>query len=135
MCVIDYLIVCGLVDPDRMAVAGGLYGGYMVVWIAGHTDRFRCIVNHAGVYDLLGQYASDVTQGRAKSLGGSSAGSHAETRSAAGSWSTSGRRRAPSGGIAPDRRAQMGAHERNEEHAPDVVDRGEHGGVGRHRPR
>ncbi|TMQ72178.1 MAG: S9 family peptidase [Candidatus Eisenbacteria bacterium] len=66
----DHLIACGLADPDRMAAAGGSYGGYMAAWIAGHTDRFRCIVNHAGVYDLLGQYASDVTQGRAKSMGG-----------------------------------------------------------------
>jgi dipeptidyl aminopeptidase/acylaminoacyl peptidase len=66
----DHLIAQGLVDPERMAAAGGSYGGYMAAWIAGHTDRFRCIVNHAGVYDLLAQYASDVTQGRAKSMGG-----------------------------------------------------------------
>jgi dipeptidyl aminopeptidase/acylaminoacyl peptidase len=66
----DLLIAGGLVDPDRMAAVGGSYGGYLVAWIAGHTDRFRCIVNHAGVYDLLSQYASDVTQGRAQSMGG-----------------------------------------------------------------
>ncbi len=66
----DHLIATGLVDERRMAAAGGSYGGYMAAWIAGHTDRFRCIVNHAGVYDLLSQYASDVTQGRAKSMGG-----------------------------------------------------------------
>jgi len=66
----DLLIASGLADPDHMAAAGGSYGGYMAAWIAGHTDRFRCIVNHAGVYDLLSQYASDVTQGRAQSMGG-----------------------------------------------------------------
>jgi dipeptidyl aminopeptidase/acylaminoacyl peptidase len=66
----DHLISAGLVDETHMAAAGGSYGGYMAAWIAGHTDRFRCIVNHAGVYDLLSQYASDVTQGRAKSMGG-----------------------------------------------------------------
>jgi dipeptidyl aminopeptidase/acylaminoacyl peptidase len=53
-----------------MAAAGGSYGGYLVSWIAGHTDRFRCLVNHAGVFDILAQYASDVTQGRDKSYGG-----------------------------------------------------------------
>ena len=53
-----------------MAATGASYGGYLVTWIAGHTDRFRCIVNHAGVYDLMVQYGSDVTQGRAKSMGG-----------------------------------------------------------------
>ena len=66
----DLLIASGLVDEKRMAVTGGSYGGYMVTWIAGHTDRFRCIVNHAGVADLTGQYASDVTQGRGKAAGG-----------------------------------------------------------------
>ncbi|NOT33620.1 MAG: S9 family peptidase [Candidatus Eisenbacteria bacterium] len=66
----DVLIESGLVDGNRMAAAGGSYGGYMAAWIAGHTDRFRCIVNHAGVYDTLAQYASDVTQGRAASYGG-----------------------------------------------------------------
>jgi dipeptidyl aminopeptidase/acylaminoacyl peptidase len=66
----DLLVASGLVDENRMAAAGGSYGGYLVAWIAGHTDRFRCLVNHAGVYDLLSQYASDVTQGRAQSMGG-----------------------------------------------------------------
>ena len=66
----DVLIASGLVDEKRMAAAGGSYGGYLAAWIEGHTDRFRCIVNHAGVYDLLSQYASDVTQGRAQSMGG-----------------------------------------------------------------
>ena len=66
----DALIAAGLVDESRMAVTGGSYGGYMVSWIGGHTDRFRCIVNHAGVVDLTGQYASDITQGRGRASGG-----------------------------------------------------------------
>ncbi len=66
----DALIATGLVDEKRMAAAGGSYGGYMAAWIEGHTDRFRCIVNHAGVYNTLSQYASDVTQGRNLSFGG-----------------------------------------------------------------
>jgi dipeptidyl aminopeptidase/acylaminoacyl peptidase len=53
-----------------MAATGGSYGGYLVTWIAGHTDRFRALVNHAGVYDLHSQYASDVSQGRALAYGG-----------------------------------------------------------------
>jgi dipeptidyl aminopeptidase/acylaminoacyl peptidase len=60
----------GLVDEARMAVTGGSYGGYMVSWIGAHTDRFKCIVNHAGVVDLTGQYASDITQGRGRASGG-----------------------------------------------------------------
>jgi len=66
----DVLIAAGLVDETKMAAVGGSYGGYMMSWIEGHSDRFRCIVNHAGVYDLMSQYASDVTQGRAQSMGG-----------------------------------------------------------------
>ena len=66
----DVLIAAGLVEETRMAVTGGSYGGYLVSWIAGHTDRFRCIINHAGVSDLTAQYASDVTQGRGRAAGG-----------------------------------------------------------------
>lgn len=66
----DLLIAEGNVDPTRLAATGGSYGGYLVTWIAGHTPRYRCLVNHAGVYDLLSQYASDVSQGRSKAYGG-----------------------------------------------------------------
>jgi dipeptidyl aminopeptidase/acylaminoacyl peptidase len=38
-------------DMNRMAVAGGSYGGYMVDWMLGHTDRFKAFVSHAGVFD------------------------------------------------------------------------------------
>jgi dipeptidyl aminopeptidase/acylaminoacyl peptidase len=66
----DALAGLDFVDENRMGALGGSYGGYLVSWIAGHTDRFRCLVNHAGVYDTLAQYASDVTQGRHRSYGG-----------------------------------------------------------------
>jgi dipeptidyl aminopeptidase/acylaminoacyl peptidase len=66
----DALIAQGLVDPQRMACAGGSYGGFLVNWIAGHTDRFKALVSHAGVYSLLGQFASDGTHGRNHSYGG-----------------------------------------------------------------
>jgi dipeptidyl aminopeptidase/acylaminoacyl peptidase len=39
-------------DPSRVALAGGSYGGYMANWVAGHTDRFRAIVTHASLWDL-----------------------------------------------------------------------------------
>ncbi len=67
----DYLIERGLVDEDRMAATGGSYGGYMVSWIAGHTDRFACLINHAGVYDLHLQFASDFSANRQYQYGGS----------------------------------------------------------------
>jgi dipeptidyl aminopeptidase/acylaminoacyl peptidase len=66
----DTLIAAGFVDEKRMAITGGSYGGYLVSWIGSHTDRYACIVNHAGVYNTQAQYASDVTQGRHKAFGG-----------------------------------------------------------------
>jgi len=39
-------------DETRTAAMGGSFGGYLVNWIAGHTDRFRAIVTHAGLWDL-----------------------------------------------------------------------------------
>jgi dipeptidyl aminopeptidase/acylaminoacyl peptidase len=66
----DFLIAKGYVDETRMAAAGGSYGGFLVDWIEGHTDRFKALISHAGVYDLLGQSASDATYGRHHSYGG-----------------------------------------------------------------
>jgi len=52
MAVTDYAAKLPWVDADRMAAAGGSYGGYMVNWLLGHTTRFKCLVSHAGVFDL-----------------------------------------------------------------------------------
>ncbi len=70
MAATDHLVAQGFVDPNRLAAAGGSYGGYLVNWIAGHTERFKALVSHAGVYNLPGQYASDATWGRHHSYGG-----------------------------------------------------------------
>ncbi|HEV3380343.1 MAG TPA: S9 family peptidase [Trebonia sp.] len=40
------------IDETRTAMMGGSYGGYMANWIAGHTDRFKAIVSHAGLWTL-----------------------------------------------------------------------------------
>lgn len=65
----DHLLERGYVDGSRMAVAGGSFGGYLVSWILGHTDRYAALVNHAGVYDLMGQSASDYGWSRGQSYG------------------------------------------------------------------
>jgi dipeptidyl aminopeptidase/acylaminoacyl peptidase len=70
MAATDHLLSQGFIDEDRMAIVGGSYGGYLVSWIMGHTDRFACAVCHAGVTDLLGQWASDITAGREVAIGG-----------------------------------------------------------------
>ena len=40
------------IDPKNTFAAGASYGGYMINWIEGHTDRFNALVCHDGVFDL-----------------------------------------------------------------------------------
>ena len=58
MAVADAVAKLPYVDGDRMGAVGGSFGGYMVNWIAAHTDRFKALVSHAGVYDLRSMYGS-----------------------------------------------------------------------------
>ena len=58
------------IDPDRLAAAGASYGGYMAAWVLGHTDRFKAIIDHAGVNDSYAQYATDVPHGFPEVMGG-----------------------------------------------------------------
>ncbi|KAJ2703487.1 dipeptidylpeptidase [Coemansia sp. IMI 203386] len=46
------------IDSTRMAALGASYGGYMINWINGHTDRFRCLVNHDGMFSTISTYYS-----------------------------------------------------------------------------
>jgi dipeptidyl aminopeptidase/acylaminoacyl peptidase len=46
------------VEKGRTAAAGASYGGYMINWIAGQTDRFKALVSHDGVFDLVSMYGS-----------------------------------------------------------------------------
>ena len=52
MAVVDHMTSQPYVDGDRIAAAGGSYGGYMANWLLGHTNRFKAFVSHAGVFDL-----------------------------------------------------------------------------------
>jgi dipeptidyl aminopeptidase/acylaminoacyl peptidase len=46
------------VDPDRLGVMGGSYGGYMTSWIVGHNDRFRAAISERAVNNLLAEGGS-----------------------------------------------------------------------------
>jgi len=46
------------VDSTRMGAAGASYGGYMVYWIAGHTNRFKVLVDHDGVFNTVSMAGS-----------------------------------------------------------------------------
>ena len=45
-------------DPERMAAAGASFGGYMMNWFEGHTDKFKAIVTHDGTYNFDSMYGS-----------------------------------------------------------------------------
>jgi dipeptidyl aminopeptidase/acylaminoacyl peptidase len=46
------------IDKDREAALGASYGGYMTNWILGHTDRFKCIVSHDGMFNTESAYGT-----------------------------------------------------------------------------
>lgn len=55
---VDAMLALGFVDPERLMVTGGSYGGFMTAWIISHTDRFKAAVTQRGVYHLMGFYGS-----------------------------------------------------------------------------
>jgi dipeptidyl aminopeptidase/acylaminoacyl peptidase len=58
MKVTDELAKLSYVDPDRMGAMGWSYGGYMMDWFEGHTNRFKAIASMMGVFDLRSMYGS-----------------------------------------------------------------------------
>jgi dipeptidyl aminopeptidase/acylaminoacyl peptidase len=54
---IDHLIAFGLVDPERLGVLGLSYGGFMVNWLVGTTDRFAAAVSENGVSNQVSAWA------------------------------------------------------------------------------
>jgi len=55
----DWLLRQGYVDRRRLVATGGSYGGFMVAYMNGHTDRYRTFVCHAGCYDWVSMMATD----------------------------------------------------------------------------
>jgi dipeptidyl aminopeptidase/acylaminoacyl peptidase len=54
MAAVEHVAARPDIDADRVAAAGGSFGGYLANWIAGQTDRFRAIVTHASLWSLPG---------------------------------------------------------------------------------
>ncbi len=55
----DYVVKnFSFIDKNNTFAAGASYGGYMINWIAGHTDRFNALVSHAGVFNLESMYGT-----------------------------------------------------------------------------
>ncbi len=59
MAVADHMLAeMPYVDGSRLTAAGASYGGYMADWLQGHTQRFKAIISHAGVYDLPSEFGA-----------------------------------------------------------------------------
>jgi dipeptidyl aminopeptidase/acylaminoacyl peptidase len=46
------------IDRNREAALGASYGGYMANWLLGHTNRFKCIVSHDGMFNAESAYGT-----------------------------------------------------------------------------
>ena len=56
---VDDLIAKGIADPDRLAIGGWSYGGYMSEWAVTQTTRFKAAVSGAGLSDLISEYGTE----------------------------------------------------------------------------
>lgn len=46
------------IDKNRLGVTGGSYGGFMVNWIIGHTDRFKCAVSQRSISNWIDDFGT-----------------------------------------------------------------------------
>jgi dipeptidyl aminopeptidase/acylaminoacyl peptidase len=46
------------IDKNRECALGASYGGFMANWVLTHTDRFKCIVTHDGMYNPQSAYGT-----------------------------------------------------------------------------
>jgi dipeptidyl aminopeptidase/acylaminoacyl peptidase len=53
---VDCMIAEGLADPDRLAIGGWSYGGYLVAWAVTQTNRFRCAIAGASITSYESNY-------------------------------------------------------------------------------
>jgi dipeptidyl aminopeptidase/acylaminoacyl peptidase len=59
------------IDGDRQCAGGASYGGHLANWMQASTDRYRCLISHAGLVNLVTQWGtSDVVYHREANLGG-----------------------------------------------------------------
>lgn len=49
MAAVDHALQYDWVDPERLGVTGGSYGGFMTNWIVGQTERFRAAVTQRSI--------------------------------------------------------------------------------------
>jgi dipeptidyl aminopeptidase/acylaminoacyl peptidase len=56
---VDDLIAKKIADPDKLAIGGWSYGGYMSEWAITQTTRFKAAVSGAGLSNLISEYGTE----------------------------------------------------------------------------
>ncbi|HZT95681.1 MAG TPA: S9 family peptidase [Chloroflexota bacterium] len=71
MAFVDEVVRFPWIDSNRVVAAGGSYGGFMVNWLAGHTDRFAAFCTQRSICNMVSQGGtSDIAAFREERLGG-----------------------------------------------------------------
>ncbi len=59
------------IDATRQCAGGASYGGHLANWLQGTTERYRCLISHAGLVNAEAQWGtSDTIYGREVAAGG-----------------------------------------------------------------
>ncbi len=53
---VDIVVDRGLVDPERIGITGGSYGGFMTSWITAHDQRWAAALTARGIVNWLSFY-------------------------------------------------------------------------------
>jgi dipeptidyl aminopeptidase/acylaminoacyl peptidase len=59
MAAVDHVLSLGGLDPDRLGVTGGSYGGFSTNWILGHSDRFKAAVTDRSICNMTSMFGTD----------------------------------------------------------------------------
>jgi dipeptidyl aminopeptidase/acylaminoacyl peptidase len=55
---LDHVLAMGWVDPQRLYITGGSYGGFMTNWVVGHTDRFRAAATQRSISNNVSAFGT-----------------------------------------------------------------------------
>ncbi len=56
---VDAMVARGIADPDKLAILGWSYGGYMTCWTITQTPRFKAAMIGAGLTNLVSMYGTN----------------------------------------------------------------------------
>jgi dipeptidyl aminopeptidase/acylaminoacyl peptidase len=59
MAAVDHVLSLGGLDPNRLGVTGGSYGGFSTNWILGHSDRFKAAVTDRSICNMTSMFGTD----------------------------------------------------------------------------